>query len=75
MMLHGSFENPITEEKIPAKEKDLWPEIFWGKSRVALFMPGTEKQYKILKKYNWYCYMIDEAIDAQLVMSHIKTEG
>ena len=72
---NGSFENPITEEKIPAKEKDLWPEIFWGKSRVALFMPGTEKQYKILKKYNWYCYMIDEAIDAQLVMSRIKTEG
>ena len=73
--MNGSFENPITEEKIPAKEKDLWPEIFWGKSKVALFMPGTEKQYKILKKYNWYCYMIDETIDAQLVMSHIKTEG
>lgn len=71
----GSFENPITEEKIPAKEKDIWPEIFWGRSRVALFMPGTEKQYKILKKYNWYCYMIDETIDAQRVMSHIKMEG
>lgn len=21
----GSFENPITEEKIPTKEKDIWP--------------------------------------------------
>ena len=71
----GSFENPITDEKISAKEKDLWPEIFWGKSKVALFTPSTEKQYKILKKYDWYCYMIDETIDAQLVMSHIKMEG
>ena len=70
----GGYENPITEEKLPAKEKDIWPEIFWGRSRVALFMPGTEKQYKILKKYNWYCYIIDKNIDAKLVVSHILKE-
>ena len=70
----GGYENPITEEKLPAKEKDIWPEIFWGRSRVALFMPGTEKQYKILKKYNWYCYIIDKNIDAELVVSHILKE-
>lgn len=70
----GGYENPITEEKLPAKEKDIWPEIFWGRSRVALFMPGTEKQFKILKKYNWYCYIIDKNIDAKLVVSHILKE-
>ena len=70
----GCYENPITEEKLPAKEKDLWPEIFWARSRVALFMPGTEKQYKILKKYNWYCYIIDENINAESVISHILKE-
>ena len=68
----GIYENPITDEKLPAKEQDVWPEIFWGNSRVALFIPGTESQYKILKKYNWYCYMIDESINAELVASHIR---
>lgn len=71
----GIFENPVTDEKLPAKEKDIWPEIFWARSRVALFMPGMEKQYKILKKYNWYCYMIEESINAELVVSHIRIGG
>ena len=68
----GIYENPITDEKLPAKEQDVWPEIFWGNSRVALFIPGTESQYKILKKYNWFCYIIDESINAELVASHIR---
>ncbi|SEL27619.1 Helicase conserved C-terminal domain-containing protein [Ruminococcus sp. YRD2003] len=70
----GNFENPITDSKLPTSEKDIWPELFWGRSRVALFTPGTENQYKILKKYNWYCYMIGENINAELVMSHIRKE-
>ena len=68
------FEHPISEEKLPAKEKDIWPELFWGKSRVALFAPDAQKQYNILKKYNWYCYIVDEKIDSEMVLSHIKEE-
>ena len=67
-----NIEHPITEEKLPTREKDIWPELFWGDSHVALFMPPAKKQYDILKKYNWYCYIIDENIDAELVLSHIK---
>ena len=41
----GNYENPISDEKLPAKEKDIWPELFWAKSHVALFTPETKKQY------------------------------
>jgi ATP-dependent helicase YprA (DUF1998 family) len=67
-------ENPITMNKIDV-EVSIWPEIFWGKSHVALFVPGEEKQFNILKKYDWYCYMLDEKLDAQRVISHIKVGG
>ncbi|MCR5021171.1 Zn-binding domain-containing protein [Ruminococcus sp.] len=68
------LEHPISEEMLPAKEKDVWPELFWAKSRVALFTPDEEKQYNILKKCNWYCYIINREIDAELVVSHIIEE-
>lgn len=70
----GNYENPISDEKLPAKEKDIWPELFWGKSHVALFTPETKKQYDILRKYDWYCYIVDENIDAEAVLDHIKRE-
>lgn len=70
----SNYEHPITEEKLPTKEKDIWPEVFWGRSKVALFLPGAMKQFNILKKYNWYCYIVDENIQAESVLSHIKKE-
>ena len=70
----GSYENPISDEKLPANEKDIWPELFWGRSHVALFTSETKKQYNILKKYDWYCYIVDENIDAEAILSHIKRE-
>ena len=68
----GNYENPITEEKLPAAEGDLWPDIFWGSSKVALFTESMRKQYNILRKYDWYCYILDEKINAERVFSHIK---
>ena len=41
---------------------------------MALFTPDEKKQYEIMKKYNWYCYIVDENIDAELVLSHVKKE-
>lgn len=70
----GGFEKPISDEKLSVKEKDIWPELFWGRSKVALFTPDEKKQYEIMKKYNWYCYIVDENIDAELVLSHVKKE-
>ena len=67
-----NLEKCVSEERLPAKEKDVWPELFWAKSHVALFTPESKKQYDILKKYDWYCYIVDENIDANLVISHIK---
>lgn len=69
-----NLEKCVSEEKLPVKEKDLWPELYWAKSHVALFTPEKQKQYDILKKYDWYCYIVDENIDANRVISHIKEE-
>lgn len=69
-----NLEKCVSEERLPAKEKDVWPELFWAKSHVALFTPENKKQYDILKKYDWYCYIVDENIDANLVISHIKED-
>ena len=70
----GNYEKPITEEKLSVKEMDIWPELIWGESHVALFTKEEKKQYDILKKYNWYCYIIDENLNAELVLSHVKKE-
>lgn len=64
-------ENPITDDKIDV-DASIWPEIFWGKSHVALFQPSELHQYNILKKYDWYCYLLDESINPERVFSHIK---
>lgn len=64
-------ENPITDDKIDV-DASIWPEIFWGKSHVALFQPSEVHQYNILKKYDWYCYLLDESINSEKVFSHIK---
>lgn len=70
---HGKVtENPITDDKIDVIEASIWPEIFWGKSHVALFQPSEERQYNILKKYDWYCYLLDESINPERVFNHIK---
>lgn len=73
----GNYENPIIngDSSLPATEGEIWPELFWANSHVALFTEATMKQYKILKKYDWYCYIIDENIDAEVVLSHVKKEG
>ena len=65
------YEHPVVDENIPVEE-NIWPELFWGNSHVALFDPCEKNQYQILKKYDWYCYLLDEKIDPAVVFSHIK---
>ena len=65
------YEHPVVDENIPVEE-NIWPELFWGNSHVALFDPCEKNQYQILKKYDWYCYLLDEKIDPEVVFSHIE---
>lgn len=64
------YEHPLIDENISVEE-NIWPELIWGKSHVALFAPSAKKQYQILKKYDWYCYVLDEQIDPERVFSHV----
>ena len=66
-------KHPLTDTPIPI-DNEVWPEVFWPKSRVALFSPDQEEQYNNLKNYNWYCYIINDDIDAERVFSNIKDE-
>lgn len=68
-----NYEHPMQDEAISV-EQNIWPELLWGESHVALFLPGEENQYKVLKKYDWYCYLLDERLNPELVFSHIKEE-
>lgn len=70
----SNLENPLTDTPLPV-ENDIYPEIFWPNSKVALFTPDGEDQYDILKKYDWYCYLLNANIDIEKVFSHIKKEG
>ena len=67
-----NYEKPITDDCIPVGVS-VWPELFWGKSHVALFTKDKEDQYRLLKKYDWYCYLIDENINPALVFKHVRT--
>lgn len=66
------YEKPLQYRKLPTPEKDLWPELFWPISKVAIFSEAQSNQYKILKKYDWYCYLLNQDMDAERVLSHIK---
>ena len=66
-----NYEHPLVDESIWLDET-IWPDIMWGESHVAVFSPANTKQYKQLKKYDWYCYILDENIDAELLFSHVK---
>lgn len=72
---NGQFENPITFNCLPAVEGSVWPIMFWPSSKVALFDVDSKPQYDVLRKYDWYCYLLDDNLDPDLVVSHIKKEG
>ena len=31
-----------------------------------------ERAYKVLNKYDWYCYLINDSLDVHEVVKHIK---
>lgn len=66
-----NWEHPTDCECINV-DQTVWPELLWGKSHVAVFTRDSLDQYRTLKKYDWYCYILDENIDAELLFTHIK---
>ncbi len=64
------YEWPYYNTKIA----DIWPTLFWYDSKTAVFLPSKISQYKLLKKYNWFCYLLDENTDMDIIFSHIQKE-
>ena len=73
-LANNNVEHPLTCDRIQLRDGEVWPEVFWGNSRVALFTKEKQNQYELLKTYDWYCYLLDESINAELVISHLKEE-
>ncbi len=70
----GRFEHPLMDRCLPAST-DVWPELFWPASRVALFAPGDHAQYELMKQYNWYCYYLDDTLVPDTVLAHVIKKG
>ena len=52
------IEHPWFDREMALEKTTVWPDLFWAASKVALFLPEHIKQYEVLKKYNWHCYLI-----------------
>ncbi len=69
-----NYEHPHEDESIQV-DVAIWPDLFWPKSRVALFLPEQEAQYERLRVYDWHCYMVTENIDPDVVFADVEKES
>lgn len=65
------YEHPFIDMPIDLKIS-VWPDIFWAKSKVAIFFPEKKKQYEKMSIYDWHCYLIGENFDLENVLKYIK---
>ena len=68
------IEKPLIDRCIEL-DVAVWPDLFWGKSQVAIFLPDNSTAYDRLKPYDWYCFIVTEDIDPKAVFDHIESEG
>lgn len=68
---NGHYEHPHTDESIQV-DVSVWPDVFWPKSKVALFLPESETSYERLRVYDWHCFMISEDIDPESVFANVQ---
>ena len=69
------YEWPYTNIHLEGdNNENIWPSLLWLKSKTALFLPGEETQYERLKKYDWFCYLLDKNTDPSVLVSHIIKE-
>lgn len=69
---YNNLERPYKDEKIEIGNKNIWPEIFWPKSKVALFLPENISNYKNLSEYDWHCYLLDRNLNVKDLVKHIE---
>mgnify|MGYP001788371612 CR=1 FL=1 len=69
-----NFEHPRVDESIQL-DVSIWPDLFWGKSKVALFLPNSKTEYDRLRIYDWHCYIITEDLDPETVFEYVIKEG
>jgi len=71
-----NIEKPVDYDRIILSGTDgtIWPAVFWPNARVALFGLQRIEQYKILKTFNWYCYLLNEDMDIDEITSILKEE-
>lgn len=67
------IEYPRVDESIQL-DVSVWPDLFWGKSKVALFLPDSKTEYDRLRVYDWHCYLITEDMDPEKVFEHVIKE-
>lgn len=68
------FEHPLVDNIISV-DVDIWPELFWPKSQVALFLPESELQFERLRVYDWHCYLVSEDIEPEVVFADVIEEN
>ena len=75
--MEKELEHPLCYEPIALPEGDVFPLLFWGKARVAIFADSAEdkKFYDILSRYDWYCFMADDAMNAAQIADLIEKAG
>lgn len=69
----ADYEKPYSYVSIETPNDGyVWPSLFWLKSKTAIFLPGAKSHYEKLKKYDWFCYLLDNASNPEIIFSHIK---
>lgn len=68
---NGNYEYPHTDESIQV-DVSVWPDLFWPRSKVALFLQDAESQFERLRVYDWHCYMITEDINPERVFADVQ---
>lgn len=55
----------------------VWPAIFWPDAKVALFETDADsrRQYETLHRYDWHCYLLDDAFDADFITNLIQEDS
>lgn len=70
---NSNYEHPHADESIQV-DVSVWPDLFWPKSKVALFLPDSESQYDRLRVYDWHCYLITEDVEPEDVFGNVQEE-
>ena len=64
-------EEAVIYNKIEIREGQVWPTVFWPDSKVALFRESQQTPYDQLRTYDWYCYILNEDMNVDEVLTHI----